>query len=413
MFDHKIDDVDRHISICTQYPYYIDALKAFSASQIAWISQSTAIHDKAAQYSLSSVSGLHRAIGQFDKTNADSVLGTAMVLTCQGKDWLAWSSLVGGMSTVSGAIGAWQEESAFSDLIPRINAYSYHQKNALPRVEASCVEKAQLLGNLQASLQLLRAHVASRPVELQWTNQLIHYVTRLQIAERARTLEEQFNHLYILRKWSFWLPSHLLQEGPADIPRIAFIAHLYATCLALEPIFPAIAADFVGNVVSTPLSQVLDRMEEMIAASPADFALASLIEFPRSTYGVYSAQNLWPLPRLNINTQLPDISMWIPEELAMSAPGNLSPAFHPTEFMPAHSRNSSSNSNIYLEVPHYVNPQAGGFTKNIAQWDAMPSPIFSATDLSTGGDFLFDDDDVSRISFGEFENLAQNHDSWS
>ena len=99
-----VSTMRRHLAIAPTYPYMMDALKAFSASQIAWLSHSQAARDQSIQYSTSALSGLHNAVGQFNKANADSVLATACLLVSQSKDWLSWSSLLGGITSITAAI---------------------------------------------------------------------------------------------------------------------------------------------------------------------------------------------------------------------------------------------------------------------------------------------------------------------
>ncbi|KAF2150751.1 hypothetical protein K461DRAFT_216858, partial [Myriangium duriaei CBS 260.36] len=372
-----VSTMRRHLTIAPAYPYMLDALKAFSASQIAWLSHSQAARDQSIQYSTSALSGLHHAVGQFNKANADSVLATACLLVSQSKDWLSWSSLLGGITSITAAIESWQQESIYSDEVKRINAYSAWKATGQD-LENIDTDRLELLKRISLALHRLRSQLGSRPVETNWVDQFIDLIQRLQTAEPAKSAEEQFNHLYVLRKWIFWLPVYLLQDGPIDMLKLSVIAHLYATALALGPIFPRLGTELCGDNAAPALLHVLSRMRAM-QSEMAFFDTSSLIEFPSAVLAEFNARSPWSSARPQPALQIPDISMYFTEEPNM--PGNLSPAFTPAAFEPAHTR-ASSTASAFLEVP---TPQRytgmTGFTNNISQWGSFPSPIFPTQDF--------------------------------
>ncbi|GAM87397.1 hypothetical protein ANO11243_054210 [Dothideomycetidae sp. 11243] len=386
----------------------MDALKAFSASQIAWVSQSPAAREQSVQYSTSALSGLHQAVGQFNKTNADSVLATACILVSQSKDWLSWSSLLGGITSITAAIESWQQESIYSDEVRRINACSAW-KSAGRTIDNLIKERPEVLSRISLALQQLRAHLSARPVETHWVDQFLDLIRRLQTTAPADTAEEQFNHLYVLRKWVFWLPVYLLQEGPIDMLKLSVIAHLYAMALALGPVFPRLGAELCGDNAAPALLHVLNRMRAM-QPEMRFFDPTTMMQFPDAVLAEFNARTPWSSARPQPALQIPDISMYFTEEPNM--PGNLSPAFTPAAFEPTHTR-ASSTASAFLEVPtpqHYSGMT--GFTNNISQWGSFPSPIFPTQDFVGDDDVLFAED-RSKLFSDTFGGYIQPCEIWT
>jgi hypothetical protein len=63
------------------------SILAFSASHLAYISQSTETRNLAGHYGGVALKGLHEAIANFSKINSDAVLASALLLQWQANDW--------------------------------------------------------------------------------------------------------------------------------------------------------------------------------------------------------------------------------------------------------------------------------------------------------------------------------------
>jgi hypothetical protein len=63
------------------------AILAFSASHLAWISQSSETRNIAIHHGGNALKGLHEAIAAFSKANSDAVLAASLLLTWQATDW--------------------------------------------------------------------------------------------------------------------------------------------------------------------------------------------------------------------------------------------------------------------------------------------------------------------------------------
>lgn len=123
------------------------------------------------------------------------------------------------------------------------------------------------------------------------------YAQRLLGLNLPHSPEEQFCHLYALRKWLFWVPSTVLKDGQYDYFTMVFLAHLYAMTLAVEPLFPDVASSLVSAVSLPPLEKLLHSFEELESnrrsstASQNDIdKLLSLIMWPRQVAAAYQAR---------------------------------------------------------------------------------------------------------------------------
>jgi hypothetical protein len=99
-------------------------------------------------------------------------------------------------------------------------------------------EHLNALIDIHASLQRLQPYLNRNDQETKWVDQLKGYLDRLRVSNDPQTPEEQFNQLYALRKWLFWVPISLLAAKRGDVNVLVVLAHFYATALALEPMFP-------------------------------------------------------------------------------------------------------------------------------------------------------------------------------
>jgi hypothetical protein len=63
------------------------AILAFSASHLAWISQSSETQNLAFHHQSLALQGLHERIEKLTKLNADAVLASTILLAWQATDW--------------------------------------------------------------------------------------------------------------------------------------------------------------------------------------------------------------------------------------------------------------------------------------------------------------------------------------
>lgn len=369
-------------------------------------------------YGSVALGGLHEAIGNFTKANADSALAASIILMSQASDFRSWSSLDAGVSSLISTMIPWKNESAFSEILDTASAHMA-AGNPPRQPMLSPQDRYYTLQHVLSALQQMRPFVTTRPLEASWIEQLIDYVQRLQAAEPAVSPEEQFNHIYVLRKWITWVPVEILEKRPVDTLSLAVIAHCYGTMFALQPLFPDIATRSNGLWMLRPFQAVLQRVTAFQAQGmihPQE--MQTLFGFPQLALEQFHERNPWSRPNMSVQSTVfeqPSASFSVDSSLY---PGqeNLSPAFTPSAmYMTPRGSYSSSNAtrrSSYLEVPTpQMSTDAHGFTHNTSQWGA-PSPGFPSRQHASEPDsFDFQDED---ISYGDLsQGFVKPYEIWT
>ena len=78
---------NRFLSIAASHPFVMHSILAFSASHLAWISQSSETRNLAFHHAGIALKGLHENIANFTKINSDAVLASSLLLAWQATDW--------------------------------------------------------------------------------------------------------------------------------------------------------------------------------------------------------------------------------------------------------------------------------------------------------------------------------------
>ena len=78
---------NRFLSIAASHPFVMHSILAFSASHLAWISQSSETRNLAFHHAGIALKGLHENIANFTKVNSDAVLASSLLLAWQATDW--------------------------------------------------------------------------------------------------------------------------------------------------------------------------------------------------------------------------------------------------------------------------------------------------------------------------------------
>ncbi|KYG41605.1 hypothetical protein M433DRAFT_75509, partial [Acidomyces richmondensis BFW] len=364
----------RFLSIASSYPYVMHALLSFSANHLAWVSSSADTRNLSLQHGSIALRGLHEAIGNFSHANADAVLAASLLLLWQATDWQSWSSLRAGIQSVLSAMRSWKLESLFTDFIAEEDLFALSFRSHRRKSSVTAAERSNVLQTILYALQRLQGALGGHELELNWVKQLLSYVQQLQNLHPAQTAEEQFNYLYQLRKWLFWVPISLLQRDEGQGPAIMTLAFFYATSIALEPLFPDLGPTFCSARALPPLEAILNVTNAMQTKHSADSSsaeIASLMQFPQQTAINYRNRAM----QIQQSPLTPDQSMLTvdPEKLNYTTMGNLSPAFTPSTPQYTMAQPTSSAAGSYLEVPTQAS-----FTYGTQSWGAMPSPAFPA-----------------------------------
>ena len=155
-------------------------------------------------------------------------------------------------------------------------------------------EHVQTLQRIQEALDGLQQYLSAYEHERKWVEQLNGYIHRLKTSNPAQSPEEQFNQLYALRKWLFWVPVTLLSARKGDVWTLLVLAHYYGAALSLEPLFPDIGSSFLGTLALHPLQEIV-RIINTIQASPNpnyQAAVHSMV-FPRDAVTGFKSRIEW------------------------------------------------------------------------------------------------------------------------
>ena len=78
---------NRFYHLASASPFLMDALYSFSANHLAWKLQSAELRQQSMQFGGMALRGLHEAIGNFSRANADATLATSLIMSSQAVDW--------------------------------------------------------------------------------------------------------------------------------------------------------------------------------------------------------------------------------------------------------------------------------------------------------------------------------------
>ncbi|KAF2749499.1 hypothetical protein M011DRAFT_398716 [Sporormia fimetaria CBS 119925] len=359
------DMMPKFLSIGASHPYVMNSILAFSASHLAWISQSSETRNLAFQHASIGLKGLHEGISNFSRANSDAVLASSLLLAWQATDWRGWASLVTGTRTVIQAMQPWQHESMFADYIAEhspMPTKSFMNPVSSPITEQMRRDHVAIISDIHSSLHRLQPYLAHHDQEAKWVDQLKGYMDRLRASSSAQTAEDQFAQLYALRKWLFWVPISLLATKRNDATVLVVLGHFYATALALEPVFEDIGAMFCANLALLPLEEIIHIVQayQDPGYDQRTQAVAYLIQFPSDAASTYKTRREWARQQAGASSPLhqqphyglESLNIDIGNHIAQYGYGqSLSPAFAPSPltFMP--SGLGSGQTSPYLEVP--------------------------------------------------------------
>lgn len=358
------DMMPKFLSIAASHTFVMHSILAFSASHLAWISQSNETRNLAFHHASIALKGLHDGITSFRKDNSDAVLASSLLLAWQATDWRGWASLVMGTKTVIQSMQSWRHESVFADYIaqhsPMPNKHFMNPINT-PLSQDARREHLNALTDIHASLQRLQPYLSRTDQESKWVDQLKGYLDRLRTSPQPQTPEEQFNQLYALRKWLFWVPISLLAARRGDGNVLVVLAHFYATALALEPMFPDVASVFVADLSVRPLENIIQTVQayQDLRFTSDLQTMLYLVQFPTDILATYKTRREWSRQQTsNISPiqqpsyPLETINLDLENQLAQFSYGqSLSPAFAPSPLTFLPSGMSSTPTSPYLEVP--------------------------------------------------------------
>lgn len=268
---------------------------------------------------------------------------------------------------------SWNHESIFAEYINEEDLSPILHQTSMQATTVSPSERMSIFANTIQALEQLSQSLSSHEAESYWIGQLLSYMQRLQASAPASDPDEQFSHLYLLRKWLFWVPTLLLQRQGGQGPAMLTLAHFYATALALEPLYPALGSVFCARISLPPLEAIIGVTGAMHSHAMDQNAaeISTLMNFPRHMAMSFRgrAHDSQTGGKQSSSAFLNNFN---PETLDYTTIGNMSPAFAPSPLHPSAGQTPTLPSS-YLEVP---SSQAAGFTLGTQQWGVVPSPGF-------------------------------------
>lgn len=192
---------------------------------------------------------------------------------------------------------AWREESVFAEYLSQQSTLALQPLSTESTFQVTPDTRRDHLATLQRvqeALQRLQPYLAAYEHEGKWVEQLNGYIHRLKTSNPAQSPEEQFNQLYALRKWLFWVPVTLLSARKGDVWTLLVLAHYYGAALTLEPLFPDIGSAFLGTLALHPLEEIV-RIINTIQTSPnLNYqAAVMMMDFPREAVSSFKSRVEW------------------------------------------------------------------------------------------------------------------------
>ena len=248
------------------------------------------------------------------------------------------------------------------------------------------------LVDIHASLQRLQPYLVRNEQESKWVDQLKGYLDRLRSSSQPQSPEEQFNQLYALRKWLFWVPISLLAAKRGDVNVLVVLAHFYATALALEPMFPDVASVFVADLSLRPLEEI-NNLVQGFQDPRYDSRLQTmsyLVQFPIDMVSSYKTRREWSRQQMSSISPMQQQSAYALESINLDLENHiaqysygqsLSPAFAPSPLTFLPSGMTSAPTSPYLEVPRSGTVDAYGTASSYASSSSYASPLGSPAAL--------------------------------
>jgi hypothetical protein len=295
---------------------------------------------------------------------------------------------------------SWKHESLFTDVLAEYSVDSQTYKNPVSSLVTQEVRREQLsnLQHVHDSLQRLQPYLSRYDQESKWLDQLRSYIERLRTSNAPQSPEEQFNQLYALRKWLFWIPVSLLGARRGDVMVLMVLAYFYATAIALEPIFSDVGGVLCANFALPPLEEiirVIDTIQTTQGYSPTTQAAMMCMDFARETAESHRRRKDWSKQRPDdippiqhspyaLDTLNLDLESHIPHYTYGGTGQSLSPAFAPSPLSFISNPLGSGQTSPYLEVPRTSIDGFSGFSSSYISPSTSPSaPATIASPLAS------------------------------
>ncbi|EXJ55139.1 hypothetical protein A1O7_08064 [Cladophialophora yegresii CBS 114405] len=275
------------IAAALSHDFAMSALLALSASHLAWQTKNPDTDNLAYHHRGVALKGLHEAIGAFSRENSEAILAASILLSWQATDWRGWASLQQGLSTVMSAMRQWIHESDLARYLENQRTVARARTPATPTMPHAQLsiphEDLRRVEQITTALHNLRLRLSTSEELAEHAGRLVDYLQDLQRDLSTQAPEQAFVRLQPLRDLIFWLPPLILRPDESDLAPLTLLSHLYASALAVEPLFPDIGGAYLGSMSVLPLERVHDMLRTRRTTQPQDTSIQvalSLIDVP-------------------------------------------------------------------------------------------------------------------------------------
>lgn len=153
---------------------------------------------------------------------------------------------------------------------------------------------------------------------------LVDYLQDLQQDIQIQAPEQTFPRLQPLRDLIFWLPSSILRTGESDLAALTLLAHLYASALAVEPLFPEIGGAYLGSMSVLPLERVHEILMSRRSTQPQDASVQvalSLVDVPIQIMTAYRLRQRQNSQSMDAYRHSPQGSPYVSPHMPISSSG--------------------------------------------------------------------------------------------
>ena len=200
---------------------------------------------------------------------------------------LCSSHVLTSVKQVMNAMRPWAHESDLARYIDSQRAIFSARTPSTPTMPNSqrrvAREDIGQIEQISTALHNLRLRLSNAEELADHAGRLIEYLQKLQADLPIPGPEQAFGRLQPLRDLIFWLPSLVLRAGESDLAALTLLAHLYASALAVEPLFPEIGGAYLGSMSIQPLDRILDILRTRRSTQPHDSSIQvalSLVDVP-------------------------------------------------------------------------------------------------------------------------------------
>ncbi|KAK6197833.1 hypothetical protein LQW54_010539 [Pestalotiopsis sp. IQ-011] len=372
------------MKIGATHRYVMEALLAFSAMHIAFLTDCPMVGNMAYVHRGSALKGLQEAINSFSRETSDAVLAASLVLSWQATDWRSWTQLMQGTSSVIDAMEHWKHESQFGDFINESSTFPTAPPSPTPDHKPNQPRKEdfEAFQRMIAQVQKVETHLKHNKEDVKLAQQLTSFLKGAKKVSAIQSVSEQFDRLQPLRAWLFWLPVICIQQNNASPSALIVIAHYYTAAILMERLFPEIGAAYFGSLSIQPVEEIARRLHSIKVSGMYEGDLQTpleLMDFPMGTVREFRNRMGWNEPvRTPSFPQFNTPNFYIPDDVSQGTPTSTN-SYLPYGENPPFSWSTEDLSTLVPEqheTSNAISPLTISSPYAAGQYLSIPSPSY-------------------------------------